>query len=212
VTPFDIIHTGLATASLGFVPYLNDCQENLQSKYALENLPLSPRLNAIAYSYIDMLQLEILAVNAFCNPSCALHEAENGFFFTLPEMRRAILREIQNVVCALPESQHMSKPRSKFTLDRLDATIDGIIKRILHTTCSMVWGLRAGHKTEFAFTNGYWMKSGTELGVPTPVNGELVEKVELRRDHIRVCLFVRWLRNFGRGMLNIACILTISRR
>ena len=181
---FDIIHTGFAATSLGLVPHINDSQENLQSNYLLGNLPLSPRLNATAYSYTDMfqIQLEKLAVNAFCNPLCALNDAENGFLFTLPEIRRAILTEISNVVCALPEIQHVSNLKERFAVDRLEATVNAIIEKTFHTTCSMVWDLRAGRETEIEFINGYWVKRGTELGVPTPINGDLVEKVKMRRN------------------------------
>lgn len=181
---FDIIHTGFAATSLGLVPNPDVGQETLESNYLLGALPLSPRLNATAYDYTDVfqIQLEKLAVNAFCNPLCALNDAENGFLFTIPETRRAILQEISNVVCSLPELQHVEKEnlRDRFAVDRLEATVNAIIDKTFHTTCSMVWDMRAGRETEIEFMNGYWVKRGKEVGVPTPINGELVAKVTTR--------------------------------
>jgi 2-dehydropantoate 2-reductase len=72
--------------------------------------------------------------------------------------------------------------RERFAVDRLEATVNAIIEKTFHTTCSMVWDLRAGRETEIDFINGYWVKRGNELGVPTPINGEMVEKVKLRRN------------------------------
>ncbi|CAG7929448.1 unnamed protein product [Penicillium olsonii] len=179
---FDIIHTGFAATSLGLVPKLDGSQETLEQNYLLGALPLSPRLNATAYNYTDVfqIQLEKLAVNAFCNPLCALNDAENGFLFTLPDMRRAILKEISAVVYALPELRHVENLRERFAVDRLETTVNAIIEKTFHTTCSMVWDLRAGRETEIEFINGYWVKRGRELGVPTPINVELVEKVTRR--------------------------------
>lgn len=179
---FDIIHTGFAATSLGLVPDLKVSQEASHRNYLLDNLPLSPRLNATAHTYTDVfqIQLEKLAVNAFYNPLCALHDAENGFLFTIPEMRRKLLQEISNIVCALPELQHVENLRERFAVDRLESTVNAIIEKTFHTTCSMVWDLRAGRETEIEFINGYCVKRGTELGVSTPINGELVEKVKRR--------------------------------
>jgi 2-dehydropantoate 2-reductase len=119
-------------------------------------------------------------VNAFCNPLCALNNAENGSLFTIPETRRAILTEISNVVCALPEVQHVSNLKQRFAVDKLEATVNAIVEKTFHTTCSMVWDPRAGRETEIKFTNEYWVKCGKEVRVATPVNKDLVAKVGMQ--------------------------------
>lgn len=111
-SPFSINHAGPSATSLGAVsrasptagqpdlPELCPAQECL-----LDTLCQSERINAKAYTLADAFkaQLEKLAVNAFCNPLCAIHDAKNGFLFTLPATRRAILSEIADVVLAMPE-------------------------------------------------------------------------------------------------------------
>ncbi|KAJ5757191.1 2-dehydropantoate 2-reductase family protein [Penicillium nucicola] len=182
---FHVTHTGHAATSLGPIPRsTEDPTQTFEnaSSYLLANLPLSPRLNATSYTHTEILQIQLekLAVNAFCNPLCALNDAENGFLFSIPETRLAILTEISNVVCALPELQHVSDLKQRFAVDKLEATVNAIIEKTFHTTCSMVWDLRAGRETEIKFINGYWVKRGLEVGVPTPVNESLVAKVRLK--------------------------------
>jgi 2-dehydropantoate 2-reductase len=84
------------------------------------------------------------------------------------------------VVCALPELQHVSNLRERFAVDKLEATVNAIIEKTFHTTCSMVWDLRAGRETEVRFINGYWVRRGKENGIATPINDELVKEVEMR--------------------------------
>ncbi|KAM0426007.1 hypothetical protein ACHAPT_008636 [Fusarium lateritium] len=179
-SPFNITHTGFAATSLGLVPRNNKTTESMASiPYLLEALPQVPRINATSYTFLDVfqIQLEKLTVNAFCNPLCALNDAKNGFLFTIPETRQAILTEISQVVYALPELRGVAGVLERFSVDRLEATVNGIIQKTAETTCSMVVDLRRGQKTEIEFINGYWCRRGRELGVPTPINDDLVRQI-----------------------------------
>ncbi|RSL89736.1 hypothetical protein CEP51_001083 [Fusarium floridanum] len=180
-SPFNIVHTGFAATSLGLVPRSAKAVEKSTGliPYLLEALPLVPRLNATSYTFsgVFQIQLEKLTVNAFCNPLCALNDAKNGFLFTIPETRRAILTEISQVVYALPELRGMPGVLERFSVDKLEATVNGIIQKTAETTCSMVVDLRRGQKTEIEFINGYWCRRGREVGVPTPINDDLVRQI-----------------------------------
>jgi 2-dehydropantoate 2-reductase len=70
--------------------------------------------------------------------------------------------------------------KQRFAVDKMKATVKAIIEKTFHTTCSMVWDLRAGRETEIKFINGYWVKRGKEVRVATPVNGDLVAKVGMQ--------------------------------
>lgn len=178
--PFDITHTGFAATSLGPVPRTKPGTEGAApSSYLLEALPLVPIFNATAYSFLDVLQIQLekLTVNAFCNPLCALKDAQNKYLFTIPETRRALLTEISRVIHALPELREVPSIRERFSVDRLEGTVNGILQKTAETTCSMVVDLRRGEKTEIEFINGYWCRRGREVGVPTPLNDSLVRKV-----------------------------------
>ncbi|RJE21230.1 hypothetical protein PHISCL_06443 [Aspergillus sclerotialis] len=189
--PFSITHTGFSATAIGQVPRdnapSNTAIPDSQSEYLLQAVPLSPTLNLTPYSYTDILQvqLEKLAVNAFCNPLCALNDAKNEFLFSIPGTRRAILTEISNVVFALPELKDVPGLEERFSVDRLEETVNGIIAKTANTTCSMVGDLRAGRETEIQFINGSWSRMGRQVGVATPVNDELVEEITKRTRSVK---------------------------
>lgn len=180
-SPFNISHTGFAATSLGLVPRSESALKNTHGNtpYLLKALPLVQRLNATSHKFLDVfqIQLEKLAVNAFCNPLCALNNAKNGFLFTIPDTRRALLTEISQVVNALPELRDVPGVPERFSVDRLEATVNSIIQKTRETTCSMVVDLRRGQKTEIEFINGYWCQRGREVGIPMPLNDQLVRQI-----------------------------------
>lgn len=148
-------------------------------------LPQSPRLAATSYTYTDVfqIQLEKLAVNAFCNPVCALHDAKNAILFGFPELRREILSEISNIVLHLPELAGVPGVRERFCVERLESTVNGILERTRETTCSMVVDLRGRRETEVRYINGYWVRRGREVGVSVAVNEGLMREVSKRSVH-----------------------------
>jgi 2-dehydropantoate 2-reductase len=83
-------------------------------------------------------------------------------------------------VQALPELHGVRGVKERFSVERLEETVGAIIEKTRETTCSMVWDLRAGRRTEMRFINGYWMRRGREVGVATPVNDGLVRSIEER--------------------------------
>ncbi|PYI12328.1 6-phosphogluconate dehydrogenase C-terminal domain-like protein [Aspergillus sclerotiicarbonarius CBS 121057] len=189
-SPFNATHTGASTISLGAVPptttqntpNTTTTTTTNDKEYLLQSLPLSPRLTTTTYPYSTLLQIQLekLSVNAFCNPVCALHNAKNGILFTFPSLRRSILSEISNIVLNLPELQNVPGVKERFSVNRLEETVNGILERTRETTCSMVVDLRAGRETEVRYINGYWVKRGREVGVEVGVNEGLMGEVLAR--------------------------------
>ncbi|KAJ5085822.1 Ketopantoate reductase ApbA/PanE [Penicillium argentinense] len=179
--PFDITHTGFSATSIGAVPRDSGSSAipDSQSSFLRDVLPRSATLNAASYSYKDILQIQLekLAVNAFCNPVCALNDSMNEFLFSVPHIRRSILEEISQVVLALPELKGVPGLEERFSVQRLEDTVNMIIEKTAKTTCSMVWDLRAGRETEINFINGSWSRMGRKVGVETPVNDDLVRRI-----------------------------------
>ncbi|KAF2137351.1 uncharacterized protein K452DRAFT_291730 [Aplosporella prunicola CBS 121167] len=177
--PFRITHTGFAAASVG--PSSSRPEEQ-GSDYLLRTLPQSPLLNATAYSYEDVLQMQLekLIVNSYCNPVCALHDSKNGILLgeTHRKLKLELFAEVVQIIHRMPELQGVEGLKNRFGMERLEATVDGILEKTRNTTCSMVWDLRAKRETEIAFINGYWVKKGIELGVDTPVNNMLVHRIQ----------------------------------
>ena len=185
--PFNITHTGAAATSIGFVPRSNTPRADessgeplLISRYLLRALPLVPRFNCKSYDWpeIFQIQLEKLAVNAISNPLCALADSITDYVFTIPETCRSLISEISSIAVALPELKGIPGVEERFSPKMLGSTVMSILDRNRETTCSMVWDLRAGRETEIRYINGYWSRRGQELGVPTPMNDDLVAKIE----------------------------------
>lgn len=180
--PFDIKHTGPATTSLGPVPRGDGLNQeiSLSTAFLLDALPQAPRLNCQPCGWPDILQrqLEKLAVNAFSNPLTALVDSTVEYLFSIPAVCSALMHEISSVILALPELQGVPGVKERFSAQRLEATVMGIIVRNSSTTCSMVWDMRAARQTEIRYINGYWARRGREVGVATPINDEIVEKIQ----------------------------------
>ncbi|OOF95051.1 hypothetical protein ASPCADRAFT_5637 [Aspergillus carbonarius ITEM 5010] len=176
-SPFHATHTGASSISLGTVP--STTTPTTKKEYMLHALPLSPRLTATSHPYPTLLQIQLekLAVNAFCNPVCALHDSKNAILFNFPDLRREILTEISNIVLRLPELRGVDGVEERFAVDRLEETVNGILERTRETVCSMVGDVRAGRETEVRFINGYWVRRGREVGVSVRVNEELMGRV-----------------------------------
>lgn len=188
--PFQVTHTGSSAAFFGPVPRVENGSQRSEDphQYLTNLLCQSTRLNAKALDFVNIFQaqLEKLTVNAFCNPLCGLNSAPNKFLLSLPATRRAILSEISAVFLALPELRGEAKLAERFGVDRLEEMVKGVLHRTAETTCSMVWDLRAGRRTEIDFINGYWCRRGRELGISTPVNDMLLEMVKAKESQARV--------------------------
>jgi 2-dehydropantoate 2-reductase len=188
--PFDITHTGVAATSIGLVPRNSTPRADeasgevpCVSSYLLRQLPLISRFNCKSYGWPEILQLQLekLAVNAVSNPLCALSDTVTNYVFAIPELCEALISEISTVAVALPELRGVPGVANRFSAETLGSTVMAILDRNRETTCSMVWDMRAGKETEIDYINGYWSRRGRELGILTPINDELVSRIEARR-------------------------------
>lgn len=180
--PFSVKHTGPAATSLGPVPRDDGLNQTIapSTTFLLDTLPRAPRLNCQSYEFQDILQrqLEKLAVNAFSNPLTALADSTVEYLFSIPEVCSALMREISSVVLALPELHGVPGVEERFSAQRLEKTVMEVIVQNRSTTCSMVWDMRAARETEIRYINGYWARRGREVGVVTPINDEIVERIQ----------------------------------
>ncbi|KAL4815768.1 ketopantoate reductase PanE/ApbA C terminal-domain-containing protein [Aspergillus spinulosporus] len=153
--PFNVTHTGPSSVTVGLVP------------------------RAASLSYTDVLetQLEKLAMNAFSNSGCAMYDAKNAILFTFPELRRTILSEISNIILRLSELRGDEGVEERFSIDRLERTVNRVLERTMEMMCSMVVDLRHRREIEVAFINGYWIQREREVGVSVDINESLMAKI-----------------------------------
>ncbi|KAF1931973.1 6-phosphogluconate dehydrogenase C-terminal domain-like protein [Didymella exigua CBS 183.55] len=165
--PFDIKHTGPAATSLGPVPRGDGIDQTISpsAAFLLGALSRAPRLNCQSYGWLDILQrqLEKLAVNAFSNPLTALADSTVEYFFSIPEVRSALMHEMSSVIFELPELQSVPGVQERLSAKGLEATVMEVIVQNRSTTCSMVWDMRAARETDIRYINGYWARRGRTM-------------------------------------------------
>jgi 2-dehydropantoate 2-reductase len=123
-----------------------------------------------------------LITNVGLNPISAVAHATYGEIAALPESRETMARLVNECVAvaraggvALPSIDHAEMVR------RFAEAVD----RVYSSTSQ---DLERGKRTEIDALNGYIVRRGAELGVPTPVNQSLVALVKLRESQFaRYC-------------------------
>ena len=107
-----------------------------------------------------------LVMNCSYNAVCALTGAPYGVMVANPEVR-AVMIEAVNEVVALAKAKGIRLPD-----DIADAAIR-LADVMPQTMSSTAQDIAKGRPTEIDHLNGYVMREGLRLGVPTPVNTTL---------------------------------------
>lgn len=111
-----------------------------------------------------------LAVNCVINPVTALFNVNNGALAQAQyqPMINCVLEEIVSVANRLGIS---------FTLEHLKTVVNNVITATAANYSSMHQDIMHKRKTEIEYINGYIVNKGKELGVETPENKKLLERV-----------------------------------
>jgi 2-dehydropantoate 2-reductase len=114
---------------------------------------------------------EKLAVNCVINPLTALEDVPNGEVGhpRFEQMKRAIIEETVRVARA--EGIRLDTAAVKERVER-------VIRLTARNHSSMLQDMKRGRKTEIAHINGAVAELGAKWGIPTPVNAELVRRVQ----------------------------------
>ena len=110
-----------------------------------------------------------LAANCTINPNTAILGCRNGDLPLRPEfqsMAPAIVEEIRQVF-----------PDKMLTSSRLQQFVDQVIQDTVHNKSSMLQDVENRRPSEIAYLNGFIVKKGLDLGVPTPVNQAICDKI-----------------------------------
>lgn len=114
-----------------------------------------------------------LIINAGINPYTAILDCPNGKILDAPLYQSTI-----DQLC-LELSQLMEAAvRIRQTSDALRERIEQVARNTAGNTSSMRADVQRGRRTEIDFINGYVAKLGKELGIETPVNQMLTERVQ----------------------------------
>jgi 2-dehydropantoate 2-reductase len=114
-----------------------------------------------------------LIINAGINPYTAILDCPNGKILNAPLYQSTI-----DQLC-LELSQLMDAAvRTQETPGALRERIEQVARNTAGNTSSMRADVQRGRRTEIDFINGYVAKLGKELGIGTPVNQMLTERVQ----------------------------------
>jgi 2-dehydropantoate 2-reductase len=116
-----------------------------------------------------------LAANAVCNPLTALWEVPNGKLLDNPSfggLRHKTVHEVSEVAQALNPSL-----ASQLSPEALDGFVEQVIQENLDNKSSMYHDVQERRRTEIDNLNGYIVRKGAELNIPTPANAGLLQRV-----------------------------------
>jgi len=179
--PFHIVHAGRGPLSLGMVkgptlrhdavPPFGFMIDRLVDAEILDATVLSPRA-------IREAQLRKLVVNAMINPLTVVYDCKNGQLFSdasrLARMKDLFLETAQVVSGMMGNA---SNEAGDFT-NELWEHVCSVGHATGENFSSMLQDVRAGRRTEIDYINGVIVKQGEQLGIPTPLNHELVQFVK----------------------------------
>ena len=135
-------------------------------------------LNAKTKSSPDMevTLWQKLAANCVCNPLTALWAVPNGELSKHPDfssLRKSVVAEISEVAQIMNPSL-----ADRLNPGALDRFVEQVIKDNLENKSSMYRDVVNGRKTEIENLNGYVVRKGAELEIPTLANLELMERIQ----------------------------------
>jgi 2-dehydropantoate 2-reductase len=125
-------------------------------------------------TYIDADLWTKLITNVALNAISAVARAPYGDIVANPESRETV-RQLVNECTAVAHASGVSLPG----IDYVDMVLR-FAEKVGQVFSSTAQDLGRGKRTEIDALNGFVVRRGTELGVPTPVNQSLLALVKLR--------------------------------
>lgn len=170
-----LVHAGTGQTWIG--PLTDSAHLSVPS---VVNRLASGGLKVLAEANIMARLWQKLVINAGINPFTALLNCRNGELPDQPFYRSHIddvCQEAARIGAALGlETRNGPQLREQ---------VEGVIKTTAGNISSMLADARQGRPTEIRYINGWLADNGARLGIPTPVNQLLTERVEslLHRNH-----------------------------
>jgi len=183
--PGFVKHTGIGDIKIGF-PKINFSK----SKYNKNNfskeikikreliLPLikefnNSNLNSIFIDDIDLILWEKIFINVGINALASIYNIKNGELLNNEKYINIIEKAI---IEAWLISKRLGIKVEENPKKYLNLTLD-VAYKTANNINSMLQDLYKGRKTEIEFINGYISKYGKKLGISTPINDYLTNKI-----------------------------------
>ncbi|WP_075180461.1 2-dehydropantoate 2-reductase [Pantoea sp. 1.19] len=113
-----------------------------------------------------------LAVNCAINPLTVEYDCTNGALANYPERVNALCDEVAEVMA-----------REGLPVDDLRATVWAVIAATAENTSSMLQDIRARRRTEIDYITGYLLRAARRMGIATPENSRLYERIKRKEQY-----------------------------
>jgi 2-dehydropantoate 2-reductase len=159
--PGHVKHYGRGDLIIGPSPK----EKEIVDRFSAAGIPVEISANAI-----DALWAKLI-LNCAYNPLSALTRLPYGRMFGVAGME-TLVRDVVEECCAVAKATGIS-----VSADIL-ADVLGLAATMPHQSSSTAQDLKAGRRTEIDHLNGFIVRRGAQLGIPTPVNHALYTLVK----------------------------------
>lgn len=159
--PGHVEHHGRGDLVIGPCP----SEKEIVERFGAAGIPVE-----ISASATDALWAKLI-LNCAYNPLSALTRLPYGRMFRVAGME-ALVSDIVAECCAVAQATGISVPTD------ILAKVLGLAATMPHQLSSTAQDLSAGRRTEIDHLNGFIVRKGAQLGVPTPINQVLLTLVK----------------------------------
>lgn len=165
--PFNVVQAGKGLTTLGA---LSAAVSNDDSKTLLEDLR-NPGLQIKTTAQIKKVMLQKVMINAAINGLTAIYNCRNGELLEITAAHARLQLLVEELQCVLQAANE------KKLASQLPVKVKQVIKKTATNFSSTYQDIKHKRNTEIDFINGYVCNTGRTLGVPTPLNQEIVAAI-----------------------------------
>ncbi|CZT04981.1 uncharacterized protein RCO7_09157 [Rhynchosporium graminicola] len=160
-----------------------DYSWNPYASHLVGTLARTPELCTLTLGHKWFIEkrLEDLAAGAVIGPLSVLFDCSNDLLlynYSASQIMKPLIAEISRVIRNLPELQSFDNLDKRFNVKRLNAIITSKIMKTGNNTSTMLQRVRAGHRTDIDYFNGYIERRARELRIYTPRNHMIIDMVK----------------------------------
>ncbi|KAL2065400.1 hypothetical protein VTL71DRAFT_3070 [Oculimacula yallundae] len=153
------------------------------ASHLVGTLARAPELSTLTLGHKSFIEkrLQDLAAGAVIGPLSVVFDCTNDLLlynYNASQIMTPLLHEISRVVRSLPELQSLPGLHKAFSVKKLNGIIMAKIMRTGKNTSTMLQRVRAGHRTDIDYFNGYIERRAKELRIPTPRNQMMLQMVK----------------------------------
>ncbi|CZR58434.1 related to 2-dehydropantoate 2-reductase [Phialocephala subalpina] len=154
-----------------------------QAKHLAGSLTRATDFNtqALGHKSFYKTQLQKVVMGCIIGPLSVMYDCSNDqllYNYNASLTMELLLKEISEVICALPELKTLDGIYKNFNAKKLEAICVSAIAKMGKTESHMLQSVRAGMRTNIDFYNGYIVRRGAQLGIQCPRNEMILSMVK----------------------------------